>query len=72
MRGKGWLDELWAVLLALPLLICFIPGAQGFAKDGFSVLASAPVWYQAGVGAALAFIFGKDRAASVLSRIIRK
>lgn len=72
MGANGWKDELWAVLLALPFLLCFIPGLQAYAKEGFSILSHVPPWYQAGLGSALAFIFGKDRAVSVLSRMIRK
>lgn len=72
-RGKGWLDEFWAVLLAIPFVLCFMPGLQGVAEKGFSILSDqVPAWYQTGIGAALAFAFGRDRAVSVASRIFRK
>lgn len=72
MRGKGWLDEFWAVLLAVPFILCFTPGLQDVARTGFFILGDVPPWYQTGMGAALAFAFGRDRVAGALGRLIRR
>lgn len=74
MGGKnGWQDEAWAVVMALPLILCFTPGLQDVAEKGFSILSnSVPPWYQGGIGAALAFAFGRERVAGVIGRLIAR
>ncbi|WJS83890.1 hypothetical protein [Paracoccus sp. TOH] len=70
MRGK-WQDDFWTVLLAAPFILCFTPGLQDVAEQGFVILSSSvPPWYQTGMGAALAWAFGKDRAAEIAGRIM--
>lgn len=72
MGGKGgWKDEFLTILLSFPFVLCFTPGLQDVAKTGFSILGDVPPWYQTGMGAALAFAFGKDRVASVVDRILK-
>lgn len=72
MGGKGWQDELWCFVMAAPLILCFTPGLQVYAKEGFSILADVPIWYQSGFGAALAFAFGRDRVAGIVGRLVKR
>lgn len=69
-RG-GWSDEVWTVALAAPFMLCFIPGLQAYAKEGFFILSAyVPEWYQAGFGAGLAFAFGRERVAGIVGRLL--
>lgn len=43
---SGWKDEFWTIVLAIPFIMCFIPGLDKYALRGFSVLESTPEWYQ--------------------------
>lgn len=74
MGGKnGWQDEVWCLVMALPLILCFTPGLQAYAKEGFLILShDVPIWYQSGFGAALAFAFGKERVAGIVGRILSR
>ena len=60
MKNHSWLDEFWTLVLALPLILAFTPWFQGFVSRGFVIIgADAPVWYQAAVGSAIAWVFTK-------------
>ena len=58
--SKGsWKDEWWTLVLSAPLIMCFIPQATPYVRQGFEVLSqSVPEWYIASVGAAIAAAFG--------------
>ena len=43
--GGSWKDEFFAVILAIPLILCFIPGMEGVVAHGFEQLSKAPDWY---------------------------
>lgn len=43
---SGWKDEFWTIVLAIPFIMCFIPGLDKYALRGFSVLEATPDWYQ--------------------------
>ena len=43
--GGSWKDEFFAVILAIPLILCFIPGMEDTVKNGFARLAELPEWY---------------------------
>lgn len=56
----GWKDDFWTLILAFPLLLAFVPGAQEFVSSGFRVISEgAPGWYVSAVGVAVAWVFGK-------------
>ena len=58
MAGS-WKDEFWTLVLAAPLIMCFIPSATQYVERGFVVLSqSVPEWYIAAVGAAIGAAFG--------------
>lgn len=67
---SGWLDEFWTFALVAPYLLAFVPGAQDAVSRGFAILTDAvPVWYQAGIAAAIAWGFGRKALLSLgLSR----
>lgn len=43
--GTSWKDEYLTLLFSIPLVLAFVPGADGLVKDGFAVLANTPSWY---------------------------
>lgn len=60
MRGNSWLDDFWSLVLALPLILAFIPATQDFVSRGFLIIGQeAPAWYLGAVGGAVAWIFGR-------------
>ena len=38
---SSWKDE-WFVILSIPLILCWIPGAEGWVDRGFAQLSKAP------------------------------
>lgn len=44
--GGSWKDELWTVIFAIPLVLCFIPEMTEYVHRGFQVLNQTPEWYQ--------------------------
>jgi len=45
--GSSWKDEFWTIVLAMPFMAVFVPGAQPFIKAGFEVLQQdTPDWYR--------------------------
>lgn len=59
IENAGWKDEFWTVVIAIPMVLCFIgeEGAQ-IVTDGFIALSTTPVWYQTLVGVAIGAAFG--------------
>ncbi len=55
---SGWKDEFWTLIIALPLVMCFIPGLDKYALRGFEVLEQTPEWYRWAVGIAIGSAFG--------------
>lgn len=55
---RSWKDEFWTLIVGFILVVAFVPGGAGLAHAGFQALASAPGWFQAIVGASVAFSFG--------------
>ena len=43
--GGSWKDEFFSIILAIPLVMSFIPGLEGVVAHGFEQLAKAPDWY---------------------------
>ena len=56
--GSSYKDEFWTIILALPLILIFIPATQGYIITGFDALKSVPDWYLMAVGTAIAAAFG--------------
>ena len=56
--GTSWKDEYWTIVLSIPLIAAFFPPLRDAVEKGFDQLATAPLWYQAAVMAALSFAFG--------------
>jgi len=55
---SGWKDEFWTIVIAIPMVMCFMPFMVQFVVAGFAALAQTPVWYQGLVGVAVASAFG--------------
>ena len=56
--AKSWKDEYWTVYLSIPAAMCFIPGLQKYALEGFQILAMTPDWYKAAFLTAISAAFG--------------
>lgn len=54
----SWKDEFWTVILAVPLVLCFIPDYVPFIREGFTVLQEMPEFYQYWLGVAILTSFG--------------
>lgn len=59
IEKSGWKDEMWTVIIAVPLVLCFIPGGASYVSQGFEALkAHTPEWYQGLVFIAVGAAFG--------------
>ena len=56
----SWKDEFWTVVIATPLILCFVPivSVQNAVLTGFNNLNTLPGWYIAAVGLAIGAAFG--------------
>jgi len=44
---KGtWKDEYVLILLSIPVIMCFVPGYDGYVLAGFIALDATPTWFQ--------------------------
>jgi hypothetical protein len=41
---SSWKDEWFVIVLSIPLILAFIPGAEGWVDRGFEQLSKAPDW----------------------------
>lgn len=41
-----WKDEYLTLVFTIPAILVFIPGMDGYVKDGFNALQQTPDWYQ--------------------------
>ena len=65
--GSSWKDEFWTVLLAIPIILCFIPGMDIYVERGFQILRdSVPLWYTSAVGVAISAAFGTRAFSKVM------
>jgi hypothetical protein len=55
---SSWKDEFWTIILAIPMVGCFIPKLAPHIMKGFEVLQTTPDWYKAAVGLAIGAAFG--------------
>ena len=57
--SKNSLKDEWLVFLfSIPMILAFIPGAEGIVENGFKQLESMPEWYQYSLGAIIASSLG--------------
>ena len=56
--GSSWKDEWFVIILSLPLILCWIPAADGWVQRGFEQLDKAPDWYFYSLGIAISASFG--------------
>lgn len=56
--GSSWKDEMWTVILAIPLVMAFVPGLAPHVMTGFENLTGVPTWYLVFVSSAIGFAFG--------------
>ncbi len=54
----SWKDEFWTVILAIPMIGCFIPGGEIIMTSGFMALENMPTFYQYWLGIAVLSAFG--------------
>lgn len=46
IQNSGWKDEFWTIVLSIPCILCFFPGAVQYVRDGFEALKQCPDWYK--------------------------
>jgi len=51
-------DEILMFVLLGPFIGAFVPGLQPYVKEGFEVLESLPLWYQAAIIGIVITVFG--------------
>ena len=62
IQNNGWKDEFWTLVIALPLVACFVPGWAVHVRAGFEALsASTPEWYQWAILISIGSAFGVRR-----------
>ena len=65
---SSWKDEYFVIILSLPLILCWIPGAEGWVERGFEQLDKAPDWYFYSLGIAISASFGVRGATAFFKR----
>ena len=55
---QSFKDKWLTILFSLPLILAFIPGAEGIVQNGFEQLEMMPTWYQYSLGVIVAASFG--------------
>ncbi|HAG29814.1 MAG TPA: hypothetical protein DCL39_10155 [Alteromonas macleodii] len=65
---SSWKDEWFVIILSLPLILCWIPAAEGWVERGFEQLNKAPDWYFYSLGIAISASFGVRGATAFFKR----
>ena len=65
---SSWKDEWFVIILSIPLILAFIPGAEGVVDHGFAQLQKAPDWYFYSLGIAISASFGIRSATAFFRR----
>jgi hypothetical protein len=65
---SSWKDEYFVIILSLPLILCWIPAAEGWVERGFEQLDKAPDWYFYSLGIAISASFGVRGATAFFKR----
>ena len=45
LKGS-WKDEFITLVVTVPIIMCFVPGWEGYVSSGFDVLNDTPQWFQ--------------------------
>jgi len=64
----SWKDEFFVLVLSIPMILCWVPGAEGLVERGFEQLSKAPNWYFYSLGLAISASFGIRGAAKLFRR----
>lgn len=54
----SWKDEYLVILLSVPVIMCFVPGLEDYALNGFEILSQTPDWYKWALTGMIAASFG--------------
>ena len=65
---SSWKDEWFVIVLSIPLILAFIPGAEGLVARGFEQLSKAPDWYFYSLGIAIGASFSIRGAQALFKR----
>ena len=65
---SSWKDEWFVIVLSIPLILAFIPGAEGWVDRGFEQLSKAPDWYFYSLGIAISASFSVRGARALFKR----
>ena len=65
---SSWKDEWFVIVLSIPLVLAFVPGAEGWVDRGFEQLSKAPDWYFYSLGIAISASFGMRGAQALFKR----
>jgi len=65
---SSWKDEWFVIVLSIPLVLAFVPGAEGWVDRGFEQLSKAPDWYFYSLGIAISASFGVRGAQALFKR----
>jgi len=55
---RSWKDEYLTIVLSIPLIMCFVPGAEELVKNGFARLNEVPDWYKGAFAVVVSASFG--------------
>lgn len=59
VQTASWRPGFWTIVLATPVIMCFVPGLAPFVQQGFQALDhSTPDWFQYFLGIAVTSAFG--------------
>src|SRR5687767_10452654 len=59
VQNAGWRPGFWTIVLAAPVILCFVPGGAQYVESGFRALdTSTPDWFQYLLGIAVTSAFG--------------
>ncbi|AMO43497.1 hypothetical protein [Pseudomonas phage K4] len=64
---SSWKDEWLTILISVPMVLAFIPGADGIVEAGFKNLSECPEWYQYLIGVVFAASFGIKKVTDIFA-----
>lgn len=67
ISNSGWKDEYLTIVLTIPAILCFIPGADVYVHKGFEALHSCPSWYEWMLSIVVASSFGYRKIADFMA-----
>ena len=66
--ATSWKDEYILLLFSIPLIMCFIPSAVPYVKEGFAVLDTMPDLYKVTLSVIVAASFGVRSVIGFMNR----